>query len=241
MEENRQTISVYIPLKKLLTRFEISYNAVAQRSNRFNFRLSQFRQRLNFQSLKFQKKFFQYLLGIIIIVLILVAGVKIIDSIFSNKQSLSQTLGKSSEIKIADPLSTEKLNKGFKFSLRDDNGKEIATFAYTIESAELRKEILVKGQKATAISGRIFLVINLKIVNTLKQGITVNTKDYIRLSVNNNKELLAPDIHNDPVDVQAISTKYTRVGFAINESDRNLTLQVGEIDGRKETIKLSFK
>ena len=85
------------------------------------------------------------------------------------------------------------------------------------------------------------MIINLKIVNTLKQGINVNAKDYMRLTVNgNNNELLAPDIHNDPVEVQAISTKYTRVGFAINESDKNYVLRIGEIDGGKESIKLAF-
>ena len=108
--------------------------------------------------------------------------------------------------------------------------------------AELRKEILIKGQKATAIKGRIFLIINLKIVNTLKQGINVNARDYMRLTVNgNSNELLAPDIHNDPVEVQAISTKHTRVGFAINDNEKNYVLQVGEIDGGKESIKLNLK
>ena len=72
--------------------------------------------------------------------------------------------------------------------------------------------------------------------------IKINTKDFIRLSVNNNQnEWLAPDLHNDPVEVQAISTKNTRLGFPVNESDKNLVLQVGEIEGYKQQISLSLK
>jgi hypothetical protein len=76
----------------------------------------------------------------------------------------------------------------------------------------------------------------------LDKGIEINSRDYVRLIVDGNtKEMLAPEIHNDPVEAQAISTKYTRVGFPINTSDKNLVLQVGEINGPKQTIKLEFK
>jgi hypothetical protein len=43
------------------------------------------------------------------------------------------------------------------------------------------------------------------------------------------------------VEVQAISTKFTRVGFPINENDSDLKLRVGEIEGEKETIPLELK
>lgn len=240
MEEIKQeAISIPVPQssygierirQKIAVLFEISYRELRERGRRFNF-----------QNFKFSKRnFIQYFVLAVILVVVVVGGMKMINQIASIQQSSSN--GRPGEIKIAEALNTQKINKDFKFSLRDEKGKEISKFAYTVESAELRKEILVKGQKATAISGRIFLIINIKIVNTLKQGINVNARDYTRLTVNNNaKELLAPDIHNDPVEVQAISTKYTRVGFAINESDKNYVLQIGEIDGGKESIKLNFK
>lgn len=141
-----------------------------------------------------------------------------------------------------NPLATMNINREFKFPLRDQKGKEVGQLTYNITSAELRKQIIVKGKRATAVDGRIFLIINLKIVNTLDQGLEVNSRDYIRISVNKNtKELFAPDIHNDPVEVQAISTKNTRVGLAINETDRNIELRIGEINGKKEIIPVSFK
>lgn len=250
MEENKQTASVltqYPPFniekfKRIFFElFETPYRIIQERPTKYNFRLPQFVNTFNFQNLKYNKKFLRYLL-LIVLVVFLIGGAKLIGNVFSGQNSQTQVLGKSGGITIASPISTKSINKDFKFSLRDEKGKEISTFTYAIESVELRKEIMVKGQKATAIRGRVFLIINLKLVNTIKQGINVNARDYLRLSVNGNtSELLAPEIHNDPVEVQAISTKYTRVGYAVGEDDQNYMLRVGEIDGKKETIKLNIR
>lgn len=138
-------------------------------------------------------------------------------------------------------LAKEIINKDYNFSLKDSKGNSISQFVYNIDSAELQNQIIIKGQRADAIAGRVFLIINLKITNNNKNDFQLNTKDYVRLSVNKNSEMLAPDIHNDPVDVQAISTKYTRLGFPINTTDKNLILHVGEIDGAKQDIKLKLQ
>lgn len=138
------------------------------------------------------------------------------------------------------PLSTQSINKDFNFSLKDSKGSEVGKFKYNIQSAELDNQIIIKGAKATAVKGRAFLVINLKITNSNSQTIQINTRDYIRLSVNGSAELLAPDIHNDPEEIQANSTKYTRVGFAVNESNKSLKLIVGEISGSKTDIILNL-
>lgn len=142
---------------------------------------------------------------------------------------------------IDKPLKTQKLNKSFTFPLKDDTGKTLSPLKFTLEDIELRTEIIVKGQKAEAVSGRAFLIVNLKIANDYDKSVQINARDYFRLSVNNSDEKLAPEIHNDPVEVQAISTKYTRIGFPINITDKNLTLYVGEITGKKDTIKLNLR
>lgn len=134
------------------------------------------------------------------------------------------------------------INRDFYFPIKDSDNNDVSHIKYTIESVELRDTIVVQGKTATAIKGRTFLVLKLKVTNSLDTDIQINTRDYIRLMVNgNNGEQFAPDIHNDPVTVQAISTKQTRLGFPVNDSDIDLVLQIGEIKGNKESLPLEFK
>jgi hypothetical protein len=155
--------------------------------------------------------------------------------------SASPVLGANDKrVDIQKPKAQQEINKDYNFPLKDQTGKEVSKFTYRIQNAELRDEIVVKGQAATAVKGRTFLIVNVKITNNFDKDISLNVKDFVRLSVNGSAEKLAPDIHNDPVNVQAISTKYTRVGFPINDTDKNLQLQVGEISGSKDTIKLTL-
>jgi len=145
------------------------------------------------------------------------------------------------EITIKAAKASQELNKEFSFPLIDEKGEEVGRFKFVVQKAELRDEIIVNGKRATSVAGRTFLIANLKITNEFNQKIEINTRDFVRLATASDKaEWLAPDIHNDPVEVQAISTKYTRVGFAINDSDADLALRIGEINGSKEEITLSL-
>lgn len=142
------------------------------------------------------------------------------------------------KISVEKPKKTQELKKEYSFPLKDEKGKEVSKVKYTIESAEIRDQIIVKGQKAYAVEGRIFLILNLKITNSYTKPVQINARDYLRLTVDNSYEKVAPEIHNDPVEVQADSTKITRAGFAINENFKSLTLLVGEVNDKKDTIKL---
>ena len=145
-------------------------------------------------------------------------------------------------IEVKDALASVELGREFNFPLKDADGEEVSKIKYFIEKAELRDEIITEGKRATAVKGRIFLILILKISNQYEKPININTRDYIRLSVNGQEEeLLAPDTHNDPVEIQAISTKNTRVGFIVNESDKDYILHIGEIKGDKEKINLDLK
>ncbi len=172
-----------------------------------------------------------------IVIVIIIVG---IYSMVSSIRAAMTGGGSSNSSQIADVLSSQPINKDFSFGINDSSGKEVTKFKLQVQNAELRNQIIVKGEKASAVEGRVFLVINLKITNDYSKNIQLNTRDYFRLTVNNNdKELLAPEIHNDPVEVQATSTKYTRIGFAINKTDKNIKLRVGEIDKDKTIIDLN--
>jgi len=177
--------------------------------------------------------------GIGLVVILAVVALLVVLNPFSSKSS--QAAFTADKNAVRDALAVQDLNKEFKFPLKDDKGETVGEIKYIVENVELRDEIVVKGRKASAVSGRAFVVFNLKIVNDSNKNISMNTKDYVRLFVNNNdNEPLSPSIHNDPVVVDAISVKPTRVGFAINKSDKDLKIKVGEIKGDKETIELTI-
>lgn len=181
---------------------------------------------------------------IILIGIIALGGILYLTAranIFTGQKTLSSIqTNNDQKIKIAQPLSVQILDKAFNFPIKDSKGATAGALKYIVEKAETRDEIIVKGRKATAIAGRTFLILTLKIVNEENKRIEVNSRDFVRLSVNNKLEWLAPDVHSDPVEIQPISTKYSRLGFPINEGDTNLKIQVGEISGEKTILDLQF-
>jgi hypothetical protein len=181
------------------------------------------------------KKYFKNLLILIAVPLLLIVVVKLFRDA-STKSDGSQ------RIEVKGAIAGQDINREFGFPLKNDKGEEVSRVKYLVEKAELRDEIITGGKRATAVKGRMFLVLILKVTNEYEKPIDINTRDYVRLSVNGNEgELLAPETHNDPVEVQAISTKYTRVGFIVNDTDRDFVLHLGEIQGEKEKINLDLK
>ncbi len=170
----------------------------------------------------------------IILFSILIVAILIMGSKFLSGRQPSKS--NSSDVQIAKPQKTEIINKEFTFPVTN-----AINIKFEVSEASLNKQIVVSGQNATAIDGRTFLIVTIKISNNFNQSIKINTRDYVRLSVNGDENTwLAPDIHNDPVEVQAISTKFTRVGFPVNITDKNFVLQIGEIKGNKQKIELKI-
>lgn len=177
--------------------------------------------------------------GVIVAVILLLGGVFALTR--SSDGTIVSVAGESDRVSIEKPKATQSLNKKLEFPLKDEKGKEISKLSYIIENAELRNEIIVKGKRAISVEGRTFLVLNVKITNTFNRPIQVNARDYIRLTINNSADKIAADIHNDPVEIQADSTKTTRLGFPINDTDKNLSLLIGELEGERQTVKLDLK
>ncbi len=135
---------------------------------------------------------------------------------------------------------TTSVGREFSFKVYDKNKKLADPVKYTITTAQLTKQIIIQGQKATAVSGRNFLIINLKLVNDYNDSLFLNTRNYIRVQPEGTQDKLAPEIHNDTVEVQPLSTKLTRVGLPVDEGVKNFTLYVGELEGEKTEIPISF-
>lgn len=132
------------------------------------------------------------------------------------------------------------VNKSFSFPVVDTNGQKVTDITYSISSVDKQNEIIVKGERAKTVQGRTFFIVNLKLLNTSDKTIQLNTRDYIRISVGNAKDLLAADIHNDPVVIQPIATVYTRLGFPIDANETHVTLHVGQLTGSKTDIPVTF-
>lgn len=153
--------------------------------------------------------------------------------------STSEVLSSNSQILASTPI-----NVNVPIPVLDAKGVSLGVMTMMVTDAEKRDEIIVQGKKANALEGRDFLIVNLKIINPIASGVGVKTRNYFRLNVNGSSDWLAPDIHNDKedngVEVQALSTKNTRIGFPINETDNSLILQIGPIEGEKQQVPLLF-
>ena len=182
-----------------------------------------------------RKRKLYLLILLVILTLVLFSIYRIIQS--NNASSTNNPIS----IKGLGSKTAKDINREFSFSLKDQFGKEVSRLTYRIVTAEIQKEIYVKEKKARAVEGRAFLIFNIKISNPYEQNVTINSRDYVRVSVSNINEWHAPDIHNDPIEVLAISTKDSRVGFVVNDGYKDFKLQVGEINGKKEIISLSFR
>jgi hypothetical protein len=202
-----------------------------------NYNQNIFKENLSVKQLSLNKKKLLF----IIIALILLLGVLILI-FFGSKFTPSLNTSADSRTQIQPAKTSREISREFSFPLKDNEGKDVSSFKYVLESAELRDEIVIQGQKATSVKGRTFLIINLKLVNDYSKAISVNTRDFIRISFDNSKDnLLAADIHNDPVTVQPMSAKFTRLGLPINDNDKNISLFIGELDGEKIQVDIKFK
>ena len=180
------------------------------------------------------------IIGIIVAIFIIIL-VLTWQKFFTPKTAIQagSILAEDRRTAIQPAKSTTAIASEFSFPILNDKGAEVAKIKYTIESAELRDEIIIKGKRTTSVKGKTFLILNLKIGNETNKAIKINTRDYIRISLNN-QDFLAPDIHNDPVEAQPISTKYTRVGLSVNDNEKKFKVQVGEINKEKTIIDLQL-
>lgn len=168
-----------------------------------------------------------------VVLIIIILGLVGAFIYFKKGSVLSANSGK---VDVQAALATQDINKTIDLVVADGKTQPVKM---TLQSVELRDEVFVQGKRAKAVKGRTFLILNVKLVNDNSSSLQLQTRNFVRLSLNGNEnEWLAPEIHNDPVEVQAQSVKYTRIGYSINEGSSNMKLRIGKIDGDKQTIDL---
>lgn len=132
------------------------------------------------------------------------------------------------------------LDKKFEFPGLDDNGKEKGTLELRITDVEKTSQVIVQDKNYTAKGNKTFLIVNLELKNETTKRLNIFPGDLIRLIVDDEEKKFAPDLHNNYVQVAPISTKIDRLGFVIDQGASNLKLQVGELEEKKEILKLEF-
>lgn len=141
-----------------------------------------------------------------------------------------------------DKAVTVQVDKKFTFNAVSNQGKPTgAKIEFRIVDAQKTGEVLVKDQTYTAKNNKTFLIVNLELKNDETAPQNLIPGDLIRLAVAGNEDTrYAPDLHNSLVGIAAISTKTDRVGFVIAESAKSFKLFIGELEGKKEEVKLDF-
>lgn len=163
-------------------------------------------------------------------------------AVLGGRVVLSRILPKStSQLTAVSPDAvTVPIEREFSFQVYDQTKELANSVRYVITSAQLTKQIIIKGQKANAVAGRTFLILNLKLVNDFDKSLFLNTRNYVRVQPVGTEDKLAPEIHNDTVEVQPLSTKLTRIGLPVDEKAKEFVFHVGELEGEKQMIAIKF-
>lgn len=179
--------------------------------------------------LPFISKKRKLLLGIAAILLLIIVGEIFLRARFSGNKEAAKTLSTN-------------VNKSYEFTALDNLGKKTTgKIKLKVTTAEKTNQVLVKDQVYTAKNNKLFLIVNLELRDDATTSLNILPGDLVRLAVNGDEDTkFAPDLHNNLVLVAAISTRLERVGFVIPQEAKDFKLFVGELEGKKETVAISF-
>jgi len=169
-------------------------------------------------------------------VVILLILVLLVFGFIGYRQSLRARSGSSAK------AVTVQVDKSFTFNAVSNQGKHTgAKIKFRIVDAQKTNEVLVKDQSYTAKNNKTFLIVNLELRNDETTPQNLIPGDLVRLAIAGNEDTrYAPDLHNTLVGIAAISTKTDRVGFVIPQEAKSFKLFVGELEGKKEEVKVDF-
>lgn len=172
----------------------------------------------------------------LIVITIVIATLLVIAA--TRNQNISQV---SSNItnQNSENASSVVINKEYRFPIYSSDGKTESSLKMVVTSAVRNDKIVVNGKSSQAAEGKDFLVLNMEITNSTNNKLNVRPVDFFRL-VGQEGQLFAADVYNDPVKVEPISIKKTRVAYVVFESQENFKFQIGEIKGEKQEVEINI-
>lgn len=166
----------------------------------------------------------------LILILLAVALVGIFWFKFRSRPQVGQTAG---EVSIT-------LNRTFEFIGRDQKGNPTENYlTLTISKATKQDSVTIQGQNAKAKDGKIFLVLDFGVKNDTQRVLYLLPVDLFRLVMNENTKV-APSAHQGLVEVRPVSTKFSNLGFVVDEKQKEFKFEVGEVEGEKQEMTVKF-
>ena len=194
-----------------------------------NFEIKRNRFSLKYRRIK--SIFSRKILLILVVLLLVICLLAILYISGKNPTNLVQNKAAQQSVQI---------NKSVDFPVRDQKGAATdKKLTMRITTTDKTSQILIQGKPATARSGKTFLIINLELDNPTQSKLGLAPVELIRL-LDSEEKKYAPDVHNDKVSIEPLSTKRTRVGFVVDETKNSFNIQFGEVSGKKETVTINF-
>lgn len=132
------------------------------------------------------------------------------------------------------------INQTYAIVARDKDGRSLGTETnLVITDAEKTSSVLIQGKRYNTRNGKLFLLINFEMDNPDTSVYYTNPTDLVRYQRVDGKKF-APTVHQGIVQVRPQSTKNSNVGFVVDESEKNFTIEIGEVDGTKQTLEIKF-
>jgi hypothetical protein len=139
----------------------------------------------------------------------------------------------------ATPEKTVGVNKDYTVIAKtSDQRSTNGNLKLKITDAKITNSLLVQGNLATPVKGKVFLVINMEVENPYKVSLYVFPVELFRL-VRDDGQKFAPSVHQGTVQIHPNSTKKSNVGFVVQPSDKKFKIEVGDI-GAQKTIEIVF-
>ena len=131
------------------------------------------------------------------------------------------------------------IEKSYVYPIKDQSGNTSGDLELTIKNAEKTNMVTVQQQTITAPEGKLFLILSMQWNNKSNAEASVNSSNFFRYLAADSLPY-APTFYNQNISILPISVGTDKVGFLIGSNEQSINVQVGEVSGSKEILKLDF-
>jgi len=130
------------------------------------------------------------------------------------------------------------LEKKFSFPAQNNQGRK-NEIAFILNGAEKTNQIYFRNRPLRAGEEQSFLVLTLQLQNETPERLYFYSADFVRL-IDKEERKFEADFKSPRFEIAPFSTKKDKLVFLVPKNQNEFKIQVGELEGTKETIRLSF-